>query len=181
MYEDIINQDRPRSKRPPMDRAARAKIFMPFAALKGYEDALEEKQKCRVEKIERSEESKEELNRKIGELLLMLGDGERPVIEITQFIQDKKASYEEERTLGEYVNKREALRKIDVYSGVIKLEEEEVALGDILKIEIEPEAGKMSCVQTEMKCYSKRVMDVIEYTPGGTKNGKTCNFMEIKG
>ena len=125
-----------------MDRAARAKIFMPFAALKGYEDALEEKQKYRVEKIELSEESKEELNRKIGELLLMLGNGERPVIEITQFIQDKKASYEEERTLGEYVNKREALRKIDVYSGVIRLEEEEVALGDILKIEIEPEAGE---------------------------------------
>ena len=72
----------------------------------------------------------------------MLGNGERPVIEITQFIQDKKAPYEEERTLGEYVNKRGALRKIDVYSGVIRLEEEEVALGDILKIEIEPEAGE---------------------------------------
>ena len=72
----------------------------------------------------------------------MLGNGESPVIEITQFIQDKKASYEEERTLGVYVNKRGALRKIDVYSGVIRLEEEEVALGDILKIEIEPEAGE---------------------------------------
>ena len=39
----------------------------------------------------------------------------------------------------------------------------------------------MSCMQTEMKCYSKRVMDVIEYTLGGTKNGETCNFMEIEG
>ena len=125
MYEDIINQDRPKSKRPPMDRAARAKIFMPFAALKGYEDALEEKQKCRVEKIELSEESKEELNRKIRELLLMLGNGERPVIE---------------KALGQYVSKRGGLRKIDVFSGVIRLEEEEVALGDILKIEVEPEA-----------------------------------------
>ena len=140
MYEDIINQDRPKSKRPPMDRAARAKIFMPFAALKGYEDALEEKQKCRVEKIELSEESKEELNRKIRELLLMLGNGERPTVEITQFIPDKKASHEEKKALGQYVNKRGVLRKIDVFSGVIRLEEEEVALGDILKIEIEPEA-----------------------------------------
>ena len=140
MYEDIINQDRPKSKRPPMDRAARAKIFMPFAALKGYEDALEEKQKCRVEKIELSEESKEELNRKIRELLLMLGDGERPTVEITQFIPDKKASHEEKKALGQYVSKRGVLRKIDVFSGVIRLEEEEVALGDILKIEVEPEA-----------------------------------------
>ena len=39
----------------------------------------------------------------------------------------------------------------------------------------------MSCMQTEMICYSKRVMDVIEYTLGGTKNGETCNFMEIEG
>ena len=140
MYEDIINQDRPKSKRPPMDRAARAKIFMPFAALKGYEDALEEKQKCRVEKIELSEESKEELNRKIRELLLMLGNGERPAVEITQFIPDKKASHEEKKALGQYVSKRGVLRKIDVFSGVIRLEEEEVALGDILKIEVEPEA-----------------------------------------
>ncbi len=140
MYEDIINQDRPKSKRPPMDRAARAKIFMPFAALKGYEDALEEKQKCRVEKIELSEESKEELNRKIRELLLMLGNGERPTVEITQFIPDKKASHEEKKALGQYVSKRGVLRKIDVFSGVIRLEEEEVALGDILKIEVEPEA-----------------------------------------
>ena len=136
MYEDIINQDRPKSKRPPMDRAARAKIFMPFAALKGYEDALEEKQKCRVEKIELSEESKEELNRKIRELLLMLGNGERPTVEITQFIPDKKASHEEKKALGQYVSKRGVLRKIDVFSGVIRLEEEEVALEDILKIEI---------------------------------------------
>ena len=140
MYEDIINQARPKSKRPPMDRAARAKIFMPFAALKGYEDALEEKQKCRVEKIELSEESKEELNRKIRELLLMLGNGERPTVEITQFIPDKKASHEEKKALGQYVSKRGVLRKIDVFSGVIRLEEEEVALGDILKIEVEPEA-----------------------------------------
>ena len=140
MYEDIINQDRPKSKRPPMDRAARAKIFMPFAALKRYEDALEEKQKCRVEKIELSEESKEELNRKIRELLLMLGNGERPTVEITQFIPDKKASHEEKKALGQYVSKRGVLRKIDVFSGVIRLEEEEVALGDILKIEVEPEA-----------------------------------------
>lgn len=142
MYEDIINRDRPKSKRPPMDRAARAKIFMPFAALKGYEGALWEKQKCRVEKIELSEESKEELDRKIRELLLMLGNGERPVVELTQFIPDKKASHEEKRTLGQYVNKRGALKKIDIFSGVIRLEEEEVALEDVLKIEKETEAGE---------------------------------------
>lgn len=35
--------------RPKMDRAERAKQFMPFAALKGYEEALQERER-RAEK-----------------------------------------------------------------------------------------------------------------------------------
>ena len=50
-YDDIINMDRPKSNRPSMSRADRAKIFMPFAALKGYEEAIEEKQKLTTEKM----------------------------------------------------------------------------------------------------------------------------------
>ena len=42
-YEDIIDLPRPKSARPSMKVADRAKIFMPFAALKGYEEAIEEK------------------------------------------------------------------------------------------------------------------------------------------
>lgn len=40
-YKDIMYLERPTPSRPRMDRADRAKIFMPFAALKGYEEALE--------------------------------------------------------------------------------------------------------------------------------------------
>ncbi len=43
-YDDIINTVYPfpkaDGKHPPMELKDRAKIFMPFAALKGYEDAL---------------------------------------------------------------------------------------------------------------------------------------------
>lgn len=42
-YDDIINMDRPKSTRPSMDRADRAKIFMPFSALKGHDEAIQEK------------------------------------------------------------------------------------------------------------------------------------------
>lgn len=48
-----------------MDRAQRAKQFMPFAALKGYEDALRAKEKVVVSKQELTEEQEEELNRQI--------------------------------------------------------------------------------------------------------------------
>ena len=46
-----------------MTRQDRAKQFMPFAALKGYEDALRLREKIVVEQMELSEERKEELDR----------------------------------------------------------------------------------------------------------------------
>lgn len=48
-----------------MDRANRAKQFMPFDALKGLRAALAEKERMIVEKKELSEEQKEELDRKL--------------------------------------------------------------------------------------------------------------------
>ena len=51
-----------------MSPADRAKQFMPFAALKGYEEALRRKEKIVVEKIELSEEMKEELDRQFQQI-----------------------------------------------------------------------------------------------------------------
>lgn len=44
------------ANRPKMSRAERAKQFMPFAALKGYPEALREKEKIVVPRAEVSEE-----------------------------------------------------------------------------------------------------------------------------
>ena len=49
-----------------MSREQRAKQFMPFAALKGYEEALREKEKIIVPKIELSEEMKDEIGRTLS-------------------------------------------------------------------------------------------------------------------
>ncbi len=40
-YGDIINRQRPPSGRPRMQRQERAKLFAPFAALTGFEKAIE--------------------------------------------------------------------------------------------------------------------------------------------
>lgn len=45
-----------------MSREDRAKQFMPFAALKGYDEALRAKERVVVDKKELSEERKEELD-----------------------------------------------------------------------------------------------------------------------
>lgn len=54
--------------RPKMSREDRAKQFMPFAALKGYPDALRKKEKIVVPKIELSEDYAEELDRRLNSL-----------------------------------------------------------------------------------------------------------------
>ncbi|MBE5927214.1 MAG: hypothetical protein E7270_09660 [Lachnospiraceae bacterium] len=41
-YDDIIKMKRPDSGRAKMDILDRAKIFMPFAALKGYEESIDD-------------------------------------------------------------------------------------------------------------------------------------------
>ena len=44
----------------------RARQFMPFDALKGYKEAIKEKEKIKVDKIELSEDAIEELNKKLS-------------------------------------------------------------------------------------------------------------------
>lgn len=56
-YDDIIELSRPVSGRIPMPAADRAKIFMPFAALKGYEEAIDEKNRLTTGRVEISDET----------------------------------------------------------------------------------------------------------------------------
>lgn len=58
-YSDILQMERPVPKRPKMDRAERAKIFMPFAALKGYEESLENVWQLAKEEVAREIEREE--------------------------------------------------------------------------------------------------------------------------
>lgn len=53
------------SRREPMSRENRAKQFMPFDALKGFREALAEKERILVPRRELSEEQKEKLNQEL--------------------------------------------------------------------------------------------------------------------
>lgn len=65
-YADILHRSRPEPsyRHPRMTLSNRAKIFSPFAALRGYEDeiAAEGQEHLKVTKIELSEEDKEKLS-----------------------------------------------------------------------------------------------------------------------
>lgn len=133
-YDDIINLERPKSNRPSMSRADRAKIFMPFSALKGYEEAIEEKQKLTMERVVLSEEQKEELDRKLKVLAEMIPKGIKPVIKVSYFQIDFKISSKENREIGKYIEISGKLKKIDVIYEVLSLEEMNIKMKDILDI-----------------------------------------------
>ena len=84
-YDDIINCSRPKSDRVPMAVADRAKIFMPFAALKGYDEAVDDKKKLYTKRIELTEERKEELDRQIYLLKNSIIKGEKLEVVIKYF------------------------------------------------------------------------------------------------
>ena len=69
-YADLLPLSRPEPIKPRMSISNRAKIFAPFAALRGYEDeiASEGKDHLKGKQIELSEEQKELLGNKIGQL-----------------------------------------------------------------------------------------------------------------
>ncbi len=85
-YDDMLRMPRPVSRRhPQMPNAQRAKQFMPFAALRGYGDALAEKEIAFVPRSLLSEEDAALLDQTLRELAAALRRGERPAVELEVF------------------------------------------------------------------------------------------------
>ena len=88
-YDDIINMERPVSKRhPPMPRANRAAQFAPFAALTGYEAVIDEAARLTARQIELDEDAKAEINRCLLALAARTDAGEPVQVELTWFEPD---------------------------------------------------------------------------------------------
>ncbi len=111
-YDDIKDKTRPLyPDLPPMPIHDRAAQFSPFAALVGYEDAVEETERLTDSRREMLEDEIVELNRQLAELQSRLR--ERPEIRVTYFIPDKK------KDGGRYASKIGNARTIDQYSNAI--------------------------------------------------------------
>lgn len=105
---------RPKSK---MSREQRAKQFMPFAALKGLPEALAEKERIVVPKVELSEEMAAELDRKMH----LLEKGK--VATVVYFSKD------------EYLRKTGMVARVDVSARVLQVVNEKISFDDILDVE----------------------------------------------
>ena len=99
-----------------MSRLERAKQFMPFAALKGYSEALRGKEKIMMQKAELSEEYLEELNHKFLQIK------EKDVVTISYF------------HIHEYLKITGSVTKIDRDLKKLEIHGIKIALEDIYDI-----------------------------------------------
>lgn len=115
-YDDIIDLPHHQSAtRPRMSRINRAAQFAPFAALTGYEAAIQEMGRLTDLHIELDESRKAVLNERLRLLMLHLRD--KPEVTITYFEPDLKKSG------GAYLSVTGYVRKVDEYSRTVSLED----------------------------------------------------------
>lgn len=130
-YDDIINLPHPVSvTHPRMSLIDRAAQFSPFAALTGYDAAIQETARLTSEKIELDEDGKAALDTKRHLLLDRLG--EHPEVAITYFLPDEK------KAGGVYVTVTGKVKKLDTYGrSLVMADGTLIPLDDILEIESE--------------------------------------------
>ena len=113
-YDDIIDLPRPvctRSSR--MTNYDRAAQFSPFAALTGFDAAIEESGRLTDTRIELDEMEKLQLNEVLCEIQQKLSS--QPTITATYFVYDVRKSG------GAYLTVQGCVKKLDTHSGCILL------------------------------------------------------------
>lgn len=95
----------------------RAKQFVPFAALKGYEEALRAKERIVVEKIELSEERKAELDFKLHQI------SKNDIISVVYFDKD------------EYIKVEGMVSRLDTDARILKVVNTKILFDDIYELE----------------------------------------------
>lgn len=128
-YADILYLPHHVSKtRPQMPMSDRAAQFSPFAALTGYDDAIQETGRLTEQKIELDEEALQELNERFNILQEHLC--EQPEVRFTYFKLDAR------KDGGAYLTVSGVVRKIKLYEREILLKDGTIIpVDDILKME----------------------------------------------
>ena len=99
----------------------RAKQFVPFAAVKGFEEALRAKERITVEKIELSEERKAELDFKLHQIK------KRDIVTVVYFDRD------------EYVKVEGMVSRLDTDAKMLKVVNNKILFDDIYDIDFDKE------------------------------------------
>ena len=135
-YADIIDKKRPRfSRHTPMSIQNRAKIFCPFSALKGYEEALRAKEKIVVSPIELSEDMKEMLDEKLHMLEDQLSHGGHPILTAVYFHPDPESPGDSSPRKGEYLELTGMAARLDLNARILQIVDTKIPLGDLRSLQ----------------------------------------------
>lgn len=133
-YEDILHLLHPVSgTHPQMSMHDRAAQFSPFAALSGYEEAVEEEARLTEEKILLDEYEKQRIDEKLQKIrddLQERGKEEKLRISVTYFLPDQK------KAGGAYVTVTGQVKKMDTYKQQLLLTDgSAIPFQEILELE----------------------------------------------
>lgn len=139
-YNDIIHEARPASSRPKMALGDRAKIFSPFAALRGFEETVRERERLLVARALLSEYAQDLLERKLRQVR------KRDQASVTFFRMEQRVDRQE---LGTYVTESGTVTELDPVKGILRLDNRTIPLTDIIDIRQHlPDTGQDSCSDT---------------------------------
>ena len=128
-YNDILNMPypNPEIEKDFPNKILRAAQFAPFAALTGYDEAVEETARLTDSKIELDEYQKSELNDILQFIISSESDEE---VSITYFVPDKRKSG------GAYISKKGVVLKVREYEKDVVMDDgTEIPIDDIIAIE----------------------------------------------
>ncbi|MBQ2854223.1 MAG: hypothetical protein IJE81_01985 [Oscillospiraceae bacterium] len=130
-YDDIIHLSRPDTgRRARMSNYDRAAQFSPFAALTGFEAAIEETGRLTDAPIELDEGGKQLLDEQMRAVLEAIDI--QPEVTVTWF------RYDERKAGGAYVHTTGYVKKIDGYTGrILFTDGQTIPLGEIISITME--------------------------------------------
>ena len=127
-YEDLLHLPYPRpTKRARMSMVERAAQFAPFAALTGYDSAIQETARLTDAKVELDESEKAALDEKLQQLLPLLPSA--PTVSVTHFVRDDR------KDGGMYITTLGILRKIDFYRCCLVVDQLTIPIDGVLRLE----------------------------------------------
>lgn len=127
-YDDMLDIDRPVSKNhrhmPTSNRAAQ---FIPYDALVGFKDSIHETERTTMNRIELSEDEKQQVNDVLNQLLSQIKS--HPKVQMTYFLRDSF------KYGGSYEQIIEQVKKIEL-GKIYFLDQIVVDIEDVIRIEI---------------------------------------------
>lgn len=141
-YKSVVERGKPEPSRrhPLMDAGQRAKIFAPFAALRGFDQAILSKDVQYEERRLLSNDERNELNRRLNILHDLTFNGRtarenKPVATVTYYVTCDDRNSEAYGMLGSYSTVTDIVWNVDTVGKSLRIGKADIRFRDICSIE----------------------------------------------